>query len=227
MDWIARRGRLTLGLVIGLVAGGGVAWAAIPNSNTGEITACYKTSGTTKGLLRVIDHQGGARCNPGEATLTWKRGFRWRGAWSPTSPYTTDDVVAYAGSSWVATRPNMNRAPSASSTYWATVAQRGSPGPQGPPGPAAVTIRTASFELASGRAPFEAIARCQPGEVVTGGGHDASEVGSGFPVSYAVEISAPVNDAQGAGWRVRLAPAALGQPPGPIIDVFALCAPSS
>lgn len=64
-------GILVLGVVIGLVAGGAVVWASIPDSTTGTITACYPTSGTTKGVLRVIDSQAGARCNSGEAMLTW------------------------------------------------------------------------------------------------------------------------------------------------------------
>src|SRR5205823_1703306 len=44
------------------------------DSTTGTITACYPTSGATKGALRVIDYQGGARCGSGEAMLTWRQG---------------------------------------------------------------------------------------------------------------------------------------------------------
>jgi uncharacterized protein YjbI with pentapeptide repeats len=65
---------LIIGLVLGGAVGGGIAWAAIPDSTTGAITACYPTSGTNKGVLRVIDYQVGARCAAGEATLTWQQG---------------------------------------------------------------------------------------------------------------------------------------------------------
>jgi hypothetical protein len=53
---------LLAGLVVGLAAGGTFAWAAIPNSTSGATTACYPTSGTNKGVLRVIDYQAGSRC---------------------------------------------------------------------------------------------------------------------------------------------------------------------
>lgn len=77
-----------MGLVVGLAAGGTFAWAAIPNSNTGEITACYPTSGTSKGVLRVINYEAGERCASGEAALSLRkytpctdfprRGVDWR-----------------------------------------------------------------------------------------------------------------------------------------------------
>jgi uncharacterized protein YjbI with pentapeptide repeats len=60
-----------VGLVVGLAAGGTFAWAAIPNSTSGNITACYPTSGTSKGALRVIDYESGARCAAGEALVSW------------------------------------------------------------------------------------------------------------------------------------------------------------
>lgn len=60
---------LLVGLVVGLAAGGTVLWAAIPNNVTGAITACYPTSGTNKGALRVINYQAGERCATGEAML--------------------------------------------------------------------------------------------------------------------------------------------------------------
>lgn len=67
---------LVLGLVLGLAIGGAVSWAAIPDSGTGQITACYPTSGSDQGRLSVIDAPAGARCAPGEAALTWQQQAR-------------------------------------------------------------------------------------------------------------------------------------------------------
>lgn len=53
-----------------LVAGGGAAIAAIPDSDDGEIHGCYDKSGT----LRVIDAQAGATCTTGKETaLVWNQ----------------------------------------------------------------------------------------------------------------------------------------------------------
>jgi uncharacterized protein YjbI with pentapeptide repeats len=57
---------LAVGLVIGLLAGGGLVWATIPDSTTGTATACYATSGAAKGVLHVIDAQAGETCPAGE-----------------------------------------------------------------------------------------------------------------------------------------------------------------
>ncbi len=49
----------------------GIAWAAIPSSTTGNIAACYRTTGPNKGAVRIIDHQAGRACYADEAMLTW------------------------------------------------------------------------------------------------------------------------------------------------------------
>ena len=64
----------TVAFIVGIAIATGVAWAAIPDSTTGTITACYPTSGTNQGVLRVIDYQSGQRCGTGEASLTWSKG---------------------------------------------------------------------------------------------------------------------------------------------------------
>lgn len=61
---------LAIGVVVGLLAGGGIVLATIPNSTTGAATACYPTSGASKGVLRVIDAQAGQTCAPGEASIS-------------------------------------------------------------------------------------------------------------------------------------------------------------
>jgi hypothetical protein len=54
-----------------LVAGGGAAFAAIPDSDDGEIHGCYSNN---KGDLRVIDAQAGETCNTSKETaLVWNQ----------------------------------------------------------------------------------------------------------------------------------------------------------
>jgi hypothetical protein len=124
-----------IGLIVGLAAGGTFAWAAIPDSLVGTIAACYPTSGPDKGLLRVVDHQAGRACGKGQALLQWPtRGFRWGGQWHGNHAYSINDVVAYNGSSYIATKPTKNILPS-SVGYWALVVGQGAPGGTGGTGP--------------------------------------------------------------------------------------------
>jgi uncharacterized protein YjbI with pentapeptide repeats len=58
------------GLVVGVSVAGGFAWAAIPDSGSGVITACYPKTGTQ--TLRVIDAQAGQKCATSEQTLSWQ-----------------------------------------------------------------------------------------------------------------------------------------------------------
>jgi len=109
------RSRVAVGVtcaVLGASVVGGIAWAAIPGSGSGTITACYPTSGATKGQLRVIDYQSGARCGSGEQVLTWQsRGMRFMGPWASTTSYGRDDVVTLSGGVYVAVTANLNRRP--------------------------------------------------------------------------------------------------------------------
>jgi hypothetical protein len=119
--------------------GGGLAYAAIPNSTTGVITGCYVTSGANAGKLRVIDAQGGAVCNTSETSLRWnQKGLIFRGAWTNSTAYAVGDVVTKAGSSWFALQANTNVDPSTHPATWALLAKKGvdgAPGVPGPPGP--------------------------------------------------------------------------------------------
>lgn len=57
--------------VAGLMAGSvAVGLAAIPDSTSGVITGCYKTS---NGALRVIDAEAGATCGNSEMTIYWNQ----------------------------------------------------------------------------------------------------------------------------------------------------------
>jgi hypothetical protein len=53
-----------------LVAGGGAAFAAIPDSDDGEIHGCYSTR---NGDLRVIDAEAGQTCGNRETALVWNQ----------------------------------------------------------------------------------------------------------------------------------------------------------
>ena len=115
-------------LLVGATVVGSVAWAAVPSSQTGTITACYPTSGSAKGTLRVIDYQTGAQCGAGQAMVRWQSdGMRWRGTWSSSTTYYGGDVVARSGASYIATRTGTNVAPP-NSTYWAVMAAKGEGG---------------------------------------------------------------------------------------------------
>jgi hypothetical protein len=64
-----RSGLFALGLAALLVLGG-VAGAAIPDSDAGEIHACFQKN---QGHLRVIDAEEGAACRPSEEPLVWNQ----------------------------------------------------------------------------------------------------------------------------------------------------------
>ncbi|MGO9877093.1 MAG: pentapeptide repeat-containing protein [Acidimicrobiia bacterium] len=125
---------LVVGLVVGLAAGGTFAWAAIPDSATGMIAACYPRSGPNKGVLRIIDHQAGRACTSSEAMVMWpSRAFRWRGQWQSSTAYAVNDVVGSNGSAYIATQATTNILPS-NASYWSLMASVGS---QGTPGASA------------------------------------------------------------------------------------------
>lgn len=60
-------------------------------------------------------------------------GLVWRGPWSRTASYVPDDVVQYAGSSWVCVAETRGSEPP--SGAWDIVALKGDPGPSGQRGP--------------------------------------------------------------------------------------------
>jgi hypothetical protein len=89
-DQLARaRGRLrrprtliVLGAAALLALAVGIAGAAIPDSNDGEIHACFKKN---QGQLRVIDAEAGTTCGPAEEELVWSKTGP-TGATGPTGP---------------------------------------------------------------------------------------------------------------------------------------------
>jgi hypothetical protein len=133
----SRTRRLGLVIVAGLVvasAVGGYAYGAIPNSGTGVISACYVTSGASKGQLRVIDAQAGASCNATETALSWNStGINDRGTWSSSTAYRKGDAVLYRGSTYLAKKSNTNVKPT-NTTTWQLLAARGAAAPTGDKG---------------------------------------------------------------------------------------------
>jgi type VI secretion system secreted protein Hcp len=72
---MSRALKIALPLAAALGAGTAVAIAAIPSSSDGVIHACYSTTSSPPGALRVIDVEGtpAQACTSGEATLTWNQ----------------------------------------------------------------------------------------------------------------------------------------------------------
>jgi hypothetical protein len=66
-----RRARMWLvfGAAAVVVLAVGVAKAAIPDSNDGEIHGCYQN----QGQLRVVDAQAGDQCRASEVALVWNQ----------------------------------------------------------------------------------------------------------------------------------------------------------
>jgi hypothetical protein len=76
-----RSGPIVLGAVV-VLAVAAVASAAIPDSDDGEIHACYQKN---EGQLRVVDAQNGVSCRPSELPLVWnQKGLT--GATGPRGP---------------------------------------------------------------------------------------------------------------------------------------------
>ena len=128
----ARRfGVLVLTGVVALVAGGGVAWASIPDAE-GTIHACVTK---IAGVVRVIDPSAGQQCHSRlETPLSWGSGrLAFAGEWDAARPYARDAVVTSTGSAWIATAPSTGEQPGTGPS-WAMFAAGGTPGEQGPPG---------------------------------------------------------------------------------------------
>jgi hypothetical protein len=124
--WVAAIG------LVGVLIGGGIAYATVPNSGSGQISVCYPTSGAAAGQMRVIDYQAGHRCKAGEKMLSWQqRGVRYRGAWKSTVLYSVDDVVVSAGSAYVAVGASTN-VPPPNAVKWAVFAAKGATGAPAP-----------------------------------------------------------------------------------------------
>ncbi len=127
------------------VQSGGSAWVA-KLANTG-VTPIEGASWTILALKGATGSQGatgatgsigptGATGLMGATGATGPQGvpgLTWRGAWSVSTSYATNDAVQSGGPAWVATLPNTGILPTAG-TNWTMLAQKGDPGPAGPTG---------------------------------------------------------------------------------------------
>jgi hypothetical protein len=160
-------------LVAGLVAGTGVAIAAIPSTTTSTFTACVNKS---SGVVRMIDYQAGKRCTSRELAVSWGKGYRYRGTWTPATVYLAQDVVVVNGSSYVAKLTSRAKSPTRYTAYWGLLSARGAQGLVGPAGPAGPAGTARGFALVD---PSGAISR-------SSGNVSVSKVGTG---DYCVAVA--------------------------------------
>ena len=134
---IIMRRRGTAGLLAGalcasLVVGGGFAIAAIPSTANGSYTGCVSKS---SGAVRIIDAQAGKKCTTKETTVSWSKGYHYRGTWSSSGHYAVLDVATYNGASYLAKAASTGKAPASNPTQWGLLAARGATGARGAQGP--------------------------------------------------------------------------------------------
>ena len=105
-----------------VAATAGMAVAAVPDSVTGAITACYRPS---TGAMRIIDAQAGKKCASGEAALTWNK----QGERGPKGdPCLSSDPLCVG--------PKGDRGATGETGATGTTGATGADGPTGPQGPA-------------------------------------------------------------------------------------------
>lgn len=95
-------------VVAALLVGGGAAFGAIPALTTGKFTACVTTS---TGATRIIDYEAGKRCTSAETTVSWSKGWTYRGTWQPAFTYAVGDVAYSNGTSYLAKAPSPTSPP--------------------------------------------------------------------------------------------------------------------
>jgi hypothetical protein len=64
-------------------------------------------------------------------SLSYSLGFSSKGAWSSSTTYTTNDMVTYNGSSYIAIAGGANQNPASATSYWTVLAQAGANGTSG------------------------------------------------------------------------------------------------
>ncbi|MEP6767211.1 MAG: hypothetical protein ABJC61_00980, partial [Acidobacteriota bacterium] len=91
------------------------------------------------GVAGAIGPQGPVGVT-GAAGVAGAKGLTWRGAWSNSTTYATDDAVSFGGSSWISlANSNFGQSPASSPAFWDLVAQDGTDGAAGPQGPVGAT----------------------------------------------------------------------------------------
>lgn len=205
--WAVRRFTLRrsrwflLGAVVGAVAAGGAAYAAIPDS-TGVINGCYQKH---VGNLRVIDSSAGERCRPSEIPISWSQ----TGPQGPPGPQGPKGDTGAVGP----------QGPAGAQGPAGPQGAQGPPGPQGPAGPGNTYTVEQFQNLVVGQT-VTLTAICNAGDVVIGGYTRAQGV-TGLSGDQRFAQIAPIGPAPAAqGWRTT----ATGQTDAPdFLDVFAVC----
>lgn len=131
---------------------------------------------------------------------TGPSGTRWRGSWAPVISYSTNDIVRYQGSSYIAIVASTGNVPSTSPTEWTLFASvgdtgpTGSVGPTGPTGPGGGTIDVLNTtDSTSFVALFEDATGSQPGKTNTGLTYNATTQTLKAAQIETASISAPVD----------------------------------
>jgi hypothetical protein len=140
LSFMSRR-RGTTGFVAGvavaaMLAGGGIALAAMPSTANGMFTGCALK---TTGALRVVDAQAGKRCTTKERTISWSKGWTYRGTWAAGTAYATGDVVVADGLGYTARARSTGKPPATNPATWGSLGANGPAGPTGPTGPTGQT----------------------------------------------------------------------------------------
>ena len=185
-------GGLAAGLILGAAA---VAVAAIPDSNTGVISACMKTR---DGTIRIIDAQAGRRCITGETLITWNQ----KGVLGAQGATGAQGALGGTGSQGApgATGPQgplgLQGAPGLQGAQGPAGAP-GSDGAQGDAGPQGPALLLADFYVrTAASSSFNGVARayCDDGDAAVGG--------QGSNNSYQPAQSGPLLSQAGApiGW---------------------------
>jgi hypothetical protein len=144
--------------------------------------------------------------------------IKWRGEYSDTLQYHTNDAVTYNGSSYIALEANINETPDPDGSIWALMAQKGDKGDKGdqgdkgatgatgttgPPGPPGVSgLQYVPIVTSLSTASTSVTVSCQTGAKALGGGlvNDSPSIAimASFPGT-----ATTVGD--GSAWTIRVA----------------------
>ncbi len=131
--WTSRTGRTILAIAM-LLVGAGIGTSAMVLADNGPATyyACVNDSSGAIHMARAS-----AACGNHESKISWDqqgpKGLTWRGPWSATASYASDDAVSYNGNSFIAVAANANEAPGSGSS-WNLLAAKGDKGDTGATG---------------------------------------------------------------------------------------------
>jgi hypothetical protein len=114
--------------------GGGDALAFGAINLSGTLVARPAAAAANAGLLYfATDDNGGTMYRSDGSAWTKVSAaasalMTWKGAWGAGVPYVINDVVSYAGSSWIAIQAGTNQTPGIGSLYWNLTSQAGQNG---------------------------------------------------------------------------------------------------